>query len=131
MVKDTGENMKIGIIGAGNIGSALAGYFHKLQHTVWIANSRGPGTLSRVAQETAAIPVSISEVAKEVDLLVITIPMKSVPSLPNDLLACLPATSPIIDTGNYYPLRDGRHVPNLPERNVKRNEFFTFYFTSS
>jgi predicted dinucleotide-binding enzyme len=98
--------MKIGIIGAGNIGSALAGYFHKLQHIVWIA--RGPETLSRVAQETGATPVDISEVAKEVDLLVIAIPMKSVPSLPNDLLARLPPTSPIIDTGNYYPLRDGR-----------------------
>lgn len=40
-VKATQERtMKIGIIGAGNIGSALAGYFHKLQHIVWIANSR-------------------------------------------------------------------------------------------
>ena len=33
--------------------------------------------------------------------------MKSVPTLPTDLLVSLPATSPIIDTGNYYPLRDG------------------------
>jgi hypothetical protein len=99
--------MKIGIIGAGNIGSALARYFHKLHHTVLIANSRGPGTLSKIAQETGAIPVNISEVAREVDLLVIAIPMKSVLSLPNDLLVRLPVASPIIDTGNYYPLRDG------------------------
>ena len=100
--------MKIGIIGAGNIGSALAGHFHKLQHAVYIANSRGPETLSEVARATGAIPVNISEVAKGVDLLVIAIPMKSVPALPKDLLAGLPATSPIIDTGNYYPLRDGK-----------------------
>ena len=33
--------------------------------------------------------------------------MKSVPSLPKDLLSELPVSSPIIDTGNYYPLRDG------------------------
>jgi 8-hydroxy-5-deazaflavin:NADPH oxidoreductase len=99
--------MKIGIIGAGNIGSALAGHFRKLQHTVQIANSRGPETLSRLAQETGATPVAIAEVAKGVDLLVIAIPMKSVPSLPKDLLSYLPAQSPIIDTGNYYPLRDG------------------------
>jgi predicted dinucleotide-binding enzyme len=33
--------------------------------------------------------------------------MKSVPSLPKDLLFELPTASPIIDTGNYYPLRDG------------------------
>jgi 8-hydroxy-5-deazaflavin:NADPH oxidoreductase len=104
--------MKIGIIGAGNIGSALAGYFHKLEHTVLIANSRGPGTLSKVAQETCAIPVNISEVANGVDLLFIAIPMKSVPLLPNDLLDNLPVTSPIIDTGNYYPLRDG-HITEI------------------
>jgi predicted dinucleotide-binding enzyme len=99
--------MQIGIIGAGNIGSALAVHFHKLQHTLRIANSRGPETLCRLAQETGATPVAISDVAKGVDLLVIAIPMKSVPSLPENLLFDLPSTSPIIDTGNYYPLRDG------------------------
>jgi len=99
--------MKIGIIGAGNIGSALAVHFRKLEHTVLIANSRGPETLSRISQDTGATPVDISNVAKEVDLLVIAIPMKSVPSLPKDLLSELPTRSPIIDTGNYYPLRDG------------------------
>jgi 8-hydroxy-5-deazaflavin:NADPH oxidoreductase len=110
--------MKIGIIGAGNIGSALAGHFHKIQHTVVIANSRGPGTLSNVAQQTGAIPVDLSEVAKGVDLLVIAIPMKSVPSLPKDLLARLPLTSPIIDTGNYYPLRDG-FIPEIDKGMVE------------
>lgn len=40
-------------------------------------------------------------------MLVIAIPMKSVPGLPKDLRSGLPATSPIIDTGNSYPLRDG------------------------
>jgi hypothetical protein len=33
--------------------------------------------------------------------------MKSVPLLPKDLLFDLPEASPIVDTGNYYPLRDG------------------------
>ena len=99
--------MKIGIVGAGNVGSSLAVHFRKLQHGVLIANSRGPETLSQVAQETGATPVAILEAAKGVDLLVITIPMASVPSLPKDLLFDLPATSPIIDTGNYYPLRHG------------------------
>ena len=99
--------MKIGIIGAGNIGSALAGHFHKLQHSVLIANSRGPEALSPVAHATGATPVDIGGVARIVDLLIIAIPMKSIPSLPKHLLAELPSSSPIIDTGNYYPLRDG------------------------
>ena len=99
--------MKIGIIGAGNIGSALAGHFRTLGHSVLIANSRGPETLSQVVQTAGAVAVAIRDTAKGVDLLVITIPMKSVPSLPKDLLSQLPASSPIIDTGNYYPRRDG------------------------
>jgi 8-hydroxy-5-deazaflavin:NADPH oxidoreductase len=99
--------MKIGIIGAGNIGSVLALHFRRLHHTVLIANSRDPETLSQLSQETGAIPVDISESARGVDLLVITIPMKSVPSLPKDLLSGLPSSSPIIDTGNYYARRDG------------------------
>jgi 8-hydroxy-5-deazaflavin:NADPH oxidoreductase len=99
--------MKIGIIGAGNIGSALAQHFRRLRHAVLIANSRGPETLSQIARETGATPVAISGVAKGVDLLVITIPMKSVPLLPKDLLSNLPISLPIIVTGNYYPLRDG------------------------
>ena len=48
--------MKIGIIGAGNVGTALANHFHKLNHTVQIANSRGPETLSEVAKQTGATP---------------------------------------------------------------------------
>lgn len=99
--------MRIGIIGAGNIGSALALHFRRLHHTVLIANSRGPDTLSHIARETGATPVDISETAHGVDLLVIAIPMKSVPSLPKYLLEDLPTSSPIVDTGNYYPLRDG------------------------
>jgi predicted dinucleotide-binding enzyme len=99
--------MKIGIIGAGDVGSALAVHFRKLQHAVQITNSRGPETLSKVAEETGAIPVAISDAAKGVDLLVLAIPEKSVPLLLKDLLGALPAGSPIVDAGNYYPQRDG------------------------
>lgn len=100
--------MNIGIIGAGNIGSVLARLFHSVGHKVVIANSRGPETLSNLARETGAAAVSLLEAADGVDCIVITIPMKNVPTLPKNLLAHLPTDSPIIDTGNYYPLRDGR-----------------------
>ncbi len=110
--------MKIGIIGAGNIGSALAEHFYRVGHTVLIANSRGPETLQDVTQKTGSKAVFLSEVATGADLLVLTIPLKSVPSLPEGLLAKLTANSPIIDTGNYYPLRDGT-IPDLAEGMVE------------
>jgi glycine/D-amino acid oxidase-like deaminating enzyme len=81
-----GDMMKIGIIGAGNIGSALARHFTKLHHPVLIANSRGPETLQQLAQETGAAPVPVVQAATGVDLLVITLPMKSIPLLRTDLL---------------------------------------------
>ena len=44
--------MNIGIIGAGNIGGALAKKFVALGHEVKLANSRGPDTLEELAAET-------------------------------------------------------------------------------
>lgn len=53
--------MKIGIIGAGQIGGALTRRLTALGHRVFVANSRGPETLSGLAAETGATAVSIRE----------------------------------------------------------------------
>ena len=39
--------MRIGIIGAGQIGGTLTGRLAQLGHEVFVANSRGPASLSR------------------------------------------------------------------------------------
>jgi predicted dinucleotide-binding enzyme len=104
--------MKIGIIGAGNIGGALAHRLTALHHQVLISNSRGPETLRDLAAETGATAVHPNEAVRDVDLIVLTIPMKKVESLPKDMFAQVPATVPVIDTNNYYPReRDGRIEP--------------------
>jgi predicted dinucleotide-binding enzyme len=101
--------MKIGIIGAGNIGGTLTRRLTSLGHEVFVANSRGPETLKELAQETGAKPVTVEEAAHNGDLVVVTIPMKSVPKLPKDLFKGVPEHVPVIDTCNYYPQRrDGR-----------------------
>ncbi|MGH3868941.1 MAG: NAD(P)-binding domain-containing protein [Pseudonocardiaceae bacterium] len=46
--------MKIGIIGAGNIGGTLTRRLTALEHAVWVANSRGPETLRDLAVQTGA-----------------------------------------------------------------------------
>jgi len=43
--------MKIGIIGAGNIGATLTRRFAELGHRVSVANSRGPETLRELAAQ--------------------------------------------------------------------------------
>jgi 8-hydroxy-5-deazaflavin:NADPH oxidoreductase len=101
--------MKIGIIGAGNIGGTLARRFRALGHDVSIANSRGPETLAPFAAEIGAHAVTVKDAVRGKDLVVVTIPEKSIPELPADLFADTPASTVVVDTGNYYPNpRDGR-----------------------
>ena len=50
--------MKIAIIGAGNIGGTLTRRFREIGHDVFVANSRGPETLSELAEKTGATTVS-------------------------------------------------------------------------
>jgi 8-hydroxy-5-deazaflavin:NADPH oxidoreductase len=101
--------MKIGIIGAGNIGGALARRFRAAGHDVAIANSRGPASLREFAHETGARAVSIEKVVQGVELVVVTIPMTKVASLPARLFADVPPGLIVVDTSNYYPReRDGR-----------------------
>lgn len=53
--------MKIGIIGAGQIGSALTRRFRAVGHEVFVANSRGPETLAQLVAETGALAEASSE----------------------------------------------------------------------
>jgi predicted dinucleotide-binding enzyme len=100
--------MRIGIIGAGQIGGNLARRLTKLGHEVSIANSRGPESLAALAKETGAKPVTVQQAARAGDVVIVTIPMKNIPQLAgifdgvsNDVV--------VVDTGNYYPRqRDGR-----------------------
>ena len=65
--------MKIGIIGAGNIGSTLAQRLAALGHEVSVANSRGPETLRDLAAQTGAKAVSVTEAARDKDVVIVTI----------------------------------------------------------
>jgi 8-hydroxy-5-deazaflavin:NADPH oxidoreductase len=101
--------MRIGIIGAGNIGGTLARHLVKLGHQVSIANSRGPESLTTFATEIGARAVSVVEAAKVGEMVIISIPTKAVIDLPKQLFANVPSNVVVIDTGNYHPeLRDGR-----------------------
>jgi predicted dinucleotide-binding enzyme len=101
--------MKIGIIGAGNIGGNLTRRLTALGHDVAVANSRGPETLRELAEETGATAVRAQDAAKGAEVVVVTVPLKAVPGLPSGLLDGAAEGVAVIDTGNYYPQqRDGR-----------------------
>jgi hypothetical protein len=80
-----------------------------LGYKVSVANSRGPETLAELAAETGAVPVPISEVGRDADVVILAIPERSVPELPPGIPGTLRAGGVVIDAGNYVPQqRDGR-----------------------
>ncbi|HEY2349689.1 MAG TPA: NAD(P)-binding domain-containing protein, partial [Puia sp.] len=100
--------MKIGIIGAGKIGGALIRQYSKAGHQVKMTNSSGPEKLKNLILETGASAVTLTGVITDVDVIVITIPMIEILKLPKQVFKNTPAKTTIVDTGNYYPLRDGK-----------------------
>jgi predicted dinucleotide-binding enzyme len=106
--------VKIGIIGAGMIGGTLARRLVKLGHEVAIANSRGPETIRELAADAGATAVTAAEAARRGEIVIVTIPQRAVADLPKDLFAGVPDEVVVIDTGNYYPSRDGS-IPALEE----------------
>ncbi|HEX9448048.1 MAG TPA: NAD(P)-binding domain-containing protein [Dongiaceae bacterium] len=98
--------MKIGIIGAGNIGATLARKLAASGHEVKLANSKGPDTLSDLARDAGATAVTKEQTVQDVSAIVLVIPFGRYPDLAG-LFNDVPADVVMIDTSNYYPFRDG------------------------
>lgn len=98
--------MKIGIIGAGAIGETLAKKLSKKGHQIFIANSRGPESIT-FADNKSIKAVEIKDAAKDVDAVIISIPFGKVQELPKDMFNELDEHVPVIETMNYFPMRDG------------------------
>lgn len=98
--------MKIGIIGAGNVGAAAAEQFVKAGHEVALSNSRGPATLSDLVARLGARAhaMTIEQAAQFGDVVLIAVPFGKSRALPS-----APFVGKIvIDANNYFPDRDGR-----------------------
>ncbi len=98
--------MKIGIIGAGNIGANAARLFVKAGHEVAISNSRGPQTLDDLAAELGdnATASTVANAIDFGDIIFISIPLGKYAELPTNGWA----GKIVIDSNNYYPERDGQ-----------------------
>ena len=99
--------MRIGIIGAGMIGSTLAKLWVDAGHEVRVA-SRHPESLrpltDRLGQRASAgMP---RDAATFGEVVMLTVPLKAVPDLVHDLASDL-AGKIVLDTGNAYERRDG------------------------
>lgn len=109
--------MKIGILGVGFIGATLVRKLSAAGHTVRVANSRAPETIVDFAAECGATAMTSEEAIIGADVVILSVPMAKMQPL-KDLLAALPRDVPVIDTSNYYPLRDGR-IPAIDEGQIE------------
>lgn len=98
--------MRIGILGAGSIGSTLTRALSQAGHDVKVANSRGPESIDSNLSEFGARRVEAGEVAADIDVLITSIPFNKMPGI-TSLIASVSPEVVIIDTSNYYPHRDG------------------------
>lgn len=99
--------MKIGILGTGNIGKTLVTKLSAAGHDVKVANSRGPDTVDRVILVHGARAVTAAEAVEGVDVVILSTPIAAIPKIA-PLFADVPADTVVIDTSNYYPMRDGK-----------------------
>jgi len=100
----------VGIIGSGMIGGTVARLSVAAGHHVVVSNSRGPETLAELAAELGPLAAAgtAEQAAEAGDLVVVSIPVKAFGEIPVKPLA----GKPVLDTGNYYPQRDG-HTEEL------------------
>jgi predicted dinucleotide-binding enzyme len=102
--------MKIGILGAGNIGATAARLFVSAGHEVALSNSRGPETLQELVTQLGprAQAVTIAEAAKFGDVILLAVPWRSPEALPHPELLrnkiVIDAMNPYRPDGGFYDL---------------------------
>jgi len=99
--------MKIGIIGTGAVGGTIAKKLSDAGHQVKVSNRGSFEDLKKRADEIGALPVSMQDVVKDVDVVILSVPTTAIPDLPKDLFSESSQDLIIVDTSNYYPFRDG------------------------
>lgn len=114
--------MRIGIIGAGNIGGALARHFVKAGHEVLLA-TRHPDKLDRLVKELGenACAGTVEEASTFGEVVVLAPPLKAITEI-------APVIAPhvngkvIIDAMNPYPSRDGKVAEDILNRGITEGQ---------
>ncbi len=78
--------MRIGIIGAGQIGGTLTRRLAQLGNEVEVANSRGPASLAGLAKRSGAKAVTVQQAVNGGQVVIVTIPEAKIRDLRKNFL---------------------------------------------
>jgi predicted dinucleotide-binding enzyme len=111
--------MRVGIIGAGRIGQAVATRLVTAGHEVMLSNTRGPESLADVEEALGqdAHAGTVSDAAAYGEVVFVAIPVAAMYELPAAELN----GKIVVDANNYYPPRDGP-IPELDDGSVGSSE---------
>jgi predicted dinucleotide-binding enzyme len=119
---------RVGIIGAGNIGSTLARGLVDRGYEVVISNSRAPETLQALiaALGPGASAGTATDAATAGEFVIVTVPLKAYEDIPVEPLA----GKIVLDTNNYYWERDG-HISVLDDKEATTSGLLQEHLPSS
>jgi hypothetical protein len=110
----------LGLIGSGHIGGTVARLAVGAGYDVVLSNSRGPETLRELIDDLGprARAATAPQAAEAGELVLVSVPLKAYPGLTD-----LPLAGKLVmDTGNYYPERDGQ-VDELDSKALTESEY--------
>jgi predicted dinucleotide-binding enzyme len=122
LATERGKSMKIGIVGAGNIGANAARLFVQAGHEVAVSNSRGPESLRELVEELgdSARATSVEEAARFGEVVLLAVPWRSPEALPPaESLAgkiVVDAMNPYGDNFTLYDLGDSTSSEEVAKR---------------
>ena len=114
--------MRIGIVGAGNIGGTTARLLARAGHQVAVSNSRGPETLAPLVEELgpAARAATVEEAARFGEVVLLAVPWRSPEALPPaELLEgkiVIDAMNPYAEGGGLTDLGDSTSSEETQKR---------------
>ncbi|HZA89878.1 MAG TPA: NAD(P)-binding domain-containing protein [Solirubrobacterales bacterium] len=120
--------MQIGIIGSGKIGGTTARLFVDAGHEVAIANSRGPDSLTGLAEELGdrVRAATVEDAAGFGDVVLVAIPFGRYRELPPEPFG----ETIVVDATNYFPQRDG-NFPELDEDRTTSSELVAAHLSDA
>ena len=120
--------MRIGIIGAGNIGANLAGLFVRAGHQVMFSASSGPDSLRELESKLTPLgsATDVQRAAEAGDIVILALPFRAYKSAPVAQLS----GKIVVDATNYSSDRDGA-FPDIDSGLTTSSELIAEYLPAS